>query len=42
MPPVPIYFVWALLLSLAAALLGCVLPAWRASRIEPFANMQEV
>jgi len=41
-PPVPIYLVWAVLLSVAAAILGSILPAWRAARIEPFANMQEV
>ncbi len=41
-PPVPIYFVWAVGLSLVTALIGCLLPAWRAARIEPFANMQEV
>jgi putative ABC transport system permease protein len=41
-PPVPIYLLWAVLLSLLAAVLGSLLPAWRASRIEPFANMQEV
>ena len=41
-PPIPSYLIWAVLLSLAAALLGCLIPAWRAARIEPFANMQEV
>jgi putative ABC transport system permease protein len=41
-PPVPIYLLWAVLLSLAAALLGTLVPAWLAARIEPFANMQEV
>ena len=41
-PPVPIYLVWAVLLALAAALLGTLVPAWLAARIEPFANMQEV
>ena len=41
-PPVPIYLLWAVLLSIAAAILGSILPAWRAARIEPFANMQEV
>ena len=41
-PPVPVYLLWAILLSLAAALLGTLVPAWRAGRIEPFANMQEV
>ena len=41
-PPVPIYLLWAVLLSVAAAILGSLLPAWRAARIEPFANMQEV
>ncbi len=41
-PPVPIYLLWAVLLSLAAALLGTLVPAWLAGRIEPFANMQEV
>jgi len=40
--PVPIYLLWAVLLSVTAALLGCLVPAWLAGRIEPFANMQEV
>jgi len=43
----PVPAVWTLLpiaigLSLAVALLGSVIPAWLAGRIEPFANMQEV
>jgi len=41
-PPVPVYLLWAVLLSVAAAILGCLVPAWLAGRIEPFANMQEV
>jgi len=41
-PPVPIYLLWAVLLSVAAAVLGSIIPAWLAARIEPFANMQEV
>jgi putative ABC transport system permease protein len=40
--PVPAYLLWAVVLSLATALVGCLVPAWLASRIEPFANMQEV
>jgi putative ABC transport system permease protein len=41
-PPVPSYIFWAIGLSLVAALLGSVIPAWLAGRIEPFANMQDV
>jgi putative ABC transport system permease protein len=41
-PPVPLYLLWAVLLAVAAAVLGSLLPAWRAGRIEPFASMQEV
>jgi len=43
----PVPAVWSLLpiavvLSLLVALVGSVIPAWLAGRIEPFANMQEV
>ncbi|MHC5010401.1 MAG: ABC transporter permease [Planctomycetota bacterium] len=40
--PVPIYLLWSVLLSVVVALIGCLVPAWLAGRIEPFANMQEV
>ena len=40
--PVPMYFVYSVLLSVGIALLGCLVPAHLAARIEPFANMQEV
>ena len=39
---VPIYLLWAVLLSILVALIGCLVPALLAARIEPFANMQEV
>ena len=43
----PVPTVWTLLpiavaLSLGVALLGSIIPAWLAGRIEPFANMQEI
>jgi putative ABC transport system permease protein len=41
-PPVPVYLLWAVVVSVAASVLGSLLPAWLAGRIEPFASMQEV
>ncbi len=40
--PAPALLPGAVGLSLAAALLGCAVPAFLAGRIEPFAHMQEV
>jgi putative ABC transport system permease protein len=40
--PVASYLPLAVLLSVAAALVGCVVPAWLAGRLEPFGNLQEV
>ncbi len=40
--PVLLYLPLAVLLSMGAALLGCLVPAWLAGRIEPFSNLQEV
>jgi putative ABC transport system permease protein len=38
----PIFLLWSVLLSVGVALLGSLLPAWLAARMEPFSNMQEV
>ncbi len=40
--PVPSYLLYSVLLSVGIALLGSLIPAFLAARIEPFANMQEV
>ncbi|MFV1957883.1 MAG: ABC transporter permease [Planctomycetota bacterium] len=40
--PVPAYLFWAVLLSVGVALVGSLIPAALAARIEPFSNMQEV
>jgi len=40
--PVPILLVWSALLSVVIAILGSLLPAYLAAKIEPFTIMQEV
>jgi len=40
--PVPIFLVWSILLSIIISILGSLIPAYLAARIEPFTNMQEV
>ncbi|MCK5186645.1 MAG: ABC transporter permease [Deltaproteobacteria bacterium] len=40
--PVPVFLVWSILLSIVIAILGSLLPAYLAAKIEPFTIMQEV
>jgi len=40
--PVPVFLVWSILLSMVIAILGSLLPAYLAAKIEPFTIMQEV
>jgi len=40
--PVPIFLVWSILLSIVIAILGSLIPAYLAAKIEPFTIMQEV
>ena len=40
--PVPVFLVWSILLSIVIAVLGSLLPAYLAAKIEPFTIMQEV
>lgn len=39
--PIPIFILWAVLISIGISILGSVLPAYFAAKIEPFSNMQE-
>jgi len=39
--PIPLFVLWAVLISVAISILGSLLPAYFASKIEPFSNMQE-
>ncbi len=40
--PVPVFLVWSIALSIVIAILGSLLPAYLAAKIEPFTIMQEV
>jgi ABC-type antimicrobial peptide transport system permease subunit len=40
--PVLIFLMWSILLSTAIAILGSLIPAYLAAKIEPFTIMQEV
>jgi len=40
--PVPVFLVWSIVLSIVIAILGSLLPAYLAAKIEPFTIMQEV
>ena len=40
--PVPILFVWSLVIAVIISIIGSVIPAWLAGKIEPFSTMQEV
>jgi len=40
--PVPVLFAWSLLIAVVIAIIGSVIPAWLAGKIEPFSSMQEV
>jgi len=40
--PVPVFLVWSVLLSTIISILGSLLPAYLAAKIEPFTIMQEV
>lgn len=40
--PVPVFLVWSILLSIVIAILGSLLPAYLAAKIEPFTIMQEM
>ncbi|MCX6234468.1 MAG: ABC transporter permease [Bacteroidetes bacterium] len=39
--PIPILLIWSVLLSILISLLGAIIPAYVASRFEPFSNIQE-
>jgi len=39
--PLPILLLWSVLLSVFISLLGAIIPAYAASRFEPFTNIQE-
>jgi putative ABC transport system permease protein len=38
---IPIFILWAVLISMGISILGSLLPAYFAAKIEPFSNMQE-
>lgn len=38
---IPIFILWAVLISIGISILGSLLPAYFAAKIEPFSNMQE-
>ena len=40
--PIPILLVWSVLIALSISLIGSILPAYFASRFEPYSNMQDV
>jgi putative ABC transport system permease protein len=40
--PVPIFLIWSVLISTGIALIGSLIPAYLAGKIDPFINMQEV
>lgn len=40
--PVPVLFAWSLLIAVIIAVIGSIIPAWLAGKIEPFSTMQEV
>lgn len=40
--PMPILLIWSILLALSISLIGSILPAYFASRFEPYSNMQDV
>jgi putative ABC transport system permease protein len=40
--PVPVLFAWSLLIAVVIAVIGSIIPAWLAGKIEPFSTMQEV
>ncbi len=39
--PIPVYILWAVLISIGISILGSLFPAYIAAKIEPFSNMQE-
>jgi putative ABC transport system permease protein len=39
--PIPILLLWSVLLSILISLLGAIIPAYAASKFEPFTNIQE-
>ena len=40
--PIGIFFLWSVLLSVGISIIGAIIPAYMAGKIEPFSNMQEV
>ncbi len=40
--PVPVFLLWSIIISVAISILGSLIPAYIATKIEPFSNMQEV
>ncbi len=40
--PVPLFLLWSVLISLGISLIGSLIPAYLAGKIDPFINMQEV
>ncbi|MBI4648611.1 MAG: ABC transporter permease [Bacteroidia bacterium] len=39
--PIPLFILWAVLISIGISILGSLLPTYFAAKIEPFSNMQE-
>jgi putative ABC transport system permease protein len=40
--PVPILFAWSIVIAVTISIIGSMIPAWLAGKIEPFSTMQEV
>lgn len=40
--PVPILLAWSILIAVTISIIGSIIPAWLAGKIEPFSTMQEV
>lgn len=40
--PIGIFLLWSVLLSVGISIIGSIIPAYMAGKIEPFSNMQEV
>ncbi len=40
--PIPILLLWSVILSIVISIIGSILPAYFASKFEPYSNMQEV
>jgi len=40
--PFPLLFLWSILIAVTISIIGSIIPAWLAGKIEPFSTMQEV